>query len=84
MCDDVGQCAAFQEFHDDPEFVPDQETVIHRYDVRMVVVSHNYNLHDTMHCIKDGISDNKVKIGKIYTLQPIILCYMDIRMHTSY
>ena len=32
---------------------------------------------------QDGISDNKVKFGKIYTLQPIILCYMDIPMHPS-
>ena len=29
--------------------------------------------------------DNKVKFGeKIYTLQPIILCYMDIPMHPSF
>ena len=33
---------------------------------------------------KDALSDNKVKIGKIYTLHPIILCYMDIPMHPSF
>ena len=33
--------------------------------------------------IKDGISDNKVKYGNMCTLQPIVLCYMDIPIHLS-
>ena len=38
----------------------------------------------TICIIRGGISDNKVKIGKIYTLQPIILYYVDIDMHPSF
>ena len=34
--------------------------------------------------VKDGISDNKVKFGKISTLQPIMLCYMDIPIHLRF
>ena len=31
-----------------------------------------------------GISDNKVKFVKIYILQPIILCYIDIQIDPAF
>lgn len=46
VCDDVGQSAAFQKLHDDPQLVPYQVAVVHLYHVVMVIVPHDNHLQE--------------------------------------
>ena len=48
--DDVGERAALEELHDDPQFVAHEEAVVHVHDVRVVVVAHDYNLQSKLFC----------------------------------
>ena len=41
---DVGQRPTFEIFHDDPELVSNQETVVHLHNIGMMVVAHDDNL----------------------------------------
>ena len=42
--DDVSERAAFQEFHDHPQFIAYQITVVHFHNILIVVISHDGNL----------------------------------------
>lgn len=42
--DNVGECAALQVLHDDPELVLHQVAVVRLHDVGVVVVAHNHHL----------------------------------------
>jgi len=44
VCDDVCECATLQVFHDHPQLVSHQETVVHVHDVWVMVVAHYYHL----------------------------------------
>ena len=44
MRDDISESSSFKEFHDNPEFVFDEVTIVHLDDVWVVVVAHNHNL----------------------------------------
>ena len=41
----VSKCTAFQEFHDNPQLVFHQVTIVHFDDIGMVIVPHDHNLN---------------------------------------
>ena len=41
----VSKCTTFQEFHDNPQLVFHQVTIVHFDDIGMVIVPHNHNLN---------------------------------------
>ena len=44
MRNNIRECTTFKEFHNDPEFVFNQEAIVHFDNVGMVIVAHNDNL----------------------------------------
>ncbi len=65
VSDDVGESAAFEELHDDPEFVLDQVAVVHLDDVCVVVVPHDDNLQKVK--LKSGCNTLYNDYGIQYT-----------------
>ncbi len=61
MRNNVSESPAFQELHDDPELVSDQEAVVHVHDVRVVVVAHD-----------DDLKRDELYEGKIGTVRPAL------------
>lgn len=45
VCNYVSKSATLHEFHDDPQLIIDQITVVHLHNVRMMVVPHDHHLH---------------------------------------
>lgn len=44
MSDNICESATFQIFHDDPEFVIHEITVVHLHDVVMMILAHDHDL----------------------------------------
>ena len=45
VSDDVGESASLEKLHDDPQFVTNEEAVVHVNDVGVVIVAHDHNLN---------------------------------------
>ena len=65
VCNNISESATLHEFHDNPELVVDQITVVHLHNIRVMVVSHYNHLH----------SQNKIKplSDKWFTDELIVL-----------
>ena len=68
MRNNIRECTTFKEFHNDPEFVFNQEAIVHFDNVWMVIVPHNDNLKKKVAAKHSGQNDHFLAHNKFQIL----------------